>query len=269
MNTYFKRSILTAVSVVTILGATIAPCTRVSAADFANIAVDSRLVTPETTIADVQKQIKSSYAALPLNVQNAIISDGWLVNLTTNLNIMGYCFGHGVTNITPNATGLTDPNIKTVFLDANNLEGGWLLTHEMGHVMDHIYGEYTGMTFSDNPVFQQIYQEEGANMQYGKSSSDEFFAESFAYTLNYPNEMARQCPKAMTYVTAAINSIGVNGAMDNVVSRYSGVQAFPDTFSVNSKKADTGLTLDQIRDTNSTAYPFKQLLTNSNVLATF
>lgn len=269
MKKYFTKITLIILSIITVLGSTIIPSTHVSAAGISNMIVDPRTVTPETTISNVQKEVNASFSALPVNVQNAIISDGWLINITTNLNIMGYCFGHGVTDITPNATGLTDPNIKTTFLDANNLEGGWLVTHEMGHVIDNIYRERTGMTFSDNPIFQQIYNEEGSNMQYGKSSSDEFFAESFAYTLNYPNEMARQCPKAMTYVTAAINSIGVNGAMDNVVSRYSGVQAFPDTFSVNSKKADTGLTLDQIRDTNSTVYPFKQLLTNSNVLATF
>ena len=269
MKKYFTKITLIILSIITVLGSTIIPSTHVSAAGISNMIVDPRTVTPETTIPNVQKEVNASFSMLPVNVQNAIVSDGWLINITTNLNIMGYCFGHGVTDITPNATGLTDPNIKTTFLDANNLEGGWLVTHEMGHVIDNIYRERTGMTFSDNPIFQQIYNEEGSNMQYGKSSSEEFFAESFAYTLNYPNEMARQCPKAMAYIVASINSIGTNNTIDNITLRYSGVKAFPDTFSVNHKKADTGLTLDQIRSINSAAYPFKQLITNTNILATF
>ena len=267
MNKYIIRKKLAALGIISVLGISSLFSTNVSAAGLTNLVTDSRCVTPGTTISDVQKQVCNSFSELPQNVQTAINGNGWLINLTTNLNIMGYCFGHGVTDITPNATGLTDPNIKVVFLDVNNLENGWLLTHEMGHVIDHIYGEYTGMTFSDNPVFQQIYQEEGANMQYGKSSPSEFFAESFAYTLKYPNEMSRQCPKSMAYILASINSIGNN--MDNVVSRMNGIKAFPDTFHVDYKKNDTGMTLDQIRINNSAAFPFKQLLTDQNILATF
>ena len=168
MNKYIIRKKLAALGIISVLGISSLFSTNVSAAGLTNLVTDSRCVTPGTTISDVQKQVCNSFSELPQNVQTAINGNGWLINLTTNLNIMGYCFEHGVTDITPNATGLTDPNIKVVFLDANNLENGWLLTHEMGHVIDHIYGEYTGMTFSDNPVFQQIYQEEGANMQYGK-----------------------------------------------------------------------------------------------------
>lgn len=269
MKKHFTKITLITLSAIIILGSTIIPSTYVSAAGISNMVVDPRTITPETTIPNVQKEVNASFSMLPVNVQNAIVSDGWLINITTNLNIMGYCFGHGVTDITPNATGLTDPNIKTTFLDANNLEGGWLVTHEMGHVIDNIYRERTGMTFSDNPIFQQIYQEEGTNMQYGKSSSEEFFAESFAYTLNYPNEMVRQCPKAMAYIVASINSVGINNVMDNVALRYNGTKAFPDTFSINTKKTDTRLTLDQIRNINSATYPFKQLITNTNILATF
>ena len=79
--------------------------------------------------------------------------------------------------------------------------------------------------------------------------------------------MSRQCPKSMAYILASINSIGNN--MDNVVSRMNGIKAFPDTFHVDYKKNDTGMTLDQIRINNSAAFPFKQLLTDQNILATF
>lgn len=162
-------------------------------------------ITPEiiqlNTIGEVDekfiKQAKEELKLIPIVLKKSFVSEGWILNLTTENLREKYGLGEG-----PMVIGYTDYNKHEMNLV--NTWSGVIVTpsHEMGHYLDYINGFP-----SESEEFKQIFLEEGpvfkANTLNTEWISDatEFFAEEFAYYVVAPSKCT---PKAYQYIESQL-----------------------------------------------------------------
>lgn len=121
---------------------------------------------------------------------------GWQIILTS-ADLDDLLF-RGQTN---GVEGCTYFNKHVIYVHAG--EYSYCVIHELGHYLDYVCN-YT--SYSD--TFAEIFEAEAANLtEYGQTSAQEFFAEVYSYSYLEPETLASNCPQALAYVEACLDSI--------------------------------------------------------------
>ncbi len=171
-----------------------------------NTTVSTDFVVPITSMAN-----KDSALLLDMYVEElkslfpgfmkTFVDDGWQIVLVPTLNESQ--FGGPDKEL----AGYTLPATKTIYIVSDGYE--YLIRHEIGHYLDHIYGRTQGLTWiTDGPMFQMIYAKEGQNLgAAGALNAGEFYAEVFRNMMENPAGTMASCPEAYAYVTACLETI--------------------------------------------------------------
>lgn len=100
-------------------------------------------------------------------------------------------------------SGLFNPTKKEITLDSGYIDWAW--DHEYGHFIAYINdsidmkSEFVEIYKEENSkMFDDFYGEEGD--QYYKSSSSEYFAESYKIFLNQPGLLKERAPKTFEFI---------------------------------------------------------------------
>lgn len=139
---------------------------------------------------------------LPENTLNAFIADGWHITITSaqDLTTLAESLGSDVAD--HKVAGLTDPNTKTIWLDANTASIIGSALHEFGH-----YADYSLGWSSKSDAFTALYAAErtaySSYSGYASGNATEMFANLYSDLLLNSKPGLCAAPECAAYVADA------------------------------------------------------------------
>ena len=148
-------------------------------------------------------KLEANYVKVPQNVRTHFESNGWSVICTSQH--LGTLF-YSDSSLSIQAVNALDK--KTIWVEAREA-AMTSIVHELGHYIDFSFSwassteEFKGIYEEELQLFRTIVSTHENNT----STVSEYFAESYAISIEYPELMSQYCPKTYEYVMRYSNSL--------------------------------------------------------------
>lgn len=151
------------------------------------------IVTADSADADDVRVTRNKLVSIPRNVLESYVKNSWKIVITSEDTVNKYYAS------SKTVRGITDLNTRTIYVPASC--GKDVLAHEIGHYVQHNMGAASGLS--------RAYSDEASKVSnYATTSTEEFFAESFAKTVIYDyigtSTFSSACPESWAMVHSVI-----------------------------------------------------------------